>query len=56
MVVEGELPEYYGSLVDYIHLNPVRAGMVSGDQGQRVLDYVEQPWRWLRAETGRRPK
>ena len=29
VVVEGELPEYYGSLVDYIHLNPARAGIVS---------------------------
>ena len=41
VVVEGELPEYYGSLVDYIHLNPVRAGIVSGRRGESVLDY---PW------------
>ena len=31
----------YGSLVDYIHLNPVRAGIVSGRRGESVLDY---PW------------
>jgi putative transposase len=41
VVVEGELPAYYGSLVDYIHLNPARAGIVSGRRGESVLDY---PW------------
>ena len=39
VVVEGESPEYYGSLVDYIHLNPARAGIVSGRRGESVLDY-----------------
>jgi putative transposase len=39
VVVEGELPEYYGSLVDYIHLNPARAGIVSGRRGESLLDY-----------------
>ena len=41
MVVEGEEPEYYGSLVDYIHLNPARAGIVSAVADGSVLDY---PW------------
>ena len=41
VVVEGEQPEYYGSLVDYIHLNPARAGIVRAESSQSVLDY---PW------------
>ena len=57
VVVEGVLPEYYGSLVDYIHLNPVRAGIVSGERGQSVLDY---PWSSLAGgyglAPGKRPK
>ena len=32
---------YYEILVDYIHLNPVRAGLVRIDRGQSLLDY---PW------------
>ena len=39
VVVEGKLPEYYGSLVEYIHLNPARVGIVSGRRGEKVLDY-----------------
>ena len=57
VVVEGELPEYYGSLVDYIHLNSARAGIVSGRRGESVLDY---PWSSLAGgyalPTGKRPK
>jgi putative transposase len=57
VVVEGKLPEYYGSLVDYIHLNPVRAGVVSGRRGESVLDY---PWSSLAGgyalPAGKRPK
>jgi REP element-mobilizing transposase RayT len=30
---------YYGSLVDYIHLNPVRAGLVKVTAGKGLLDY-----------------
>jgi len=41
VVVEGERPQYYGSLLDYIHLNPARAGLVRVGAGQSVLDY---PW------------
>ena len=52
VVVEGELPEYYGSLVDYIHLNPVRAGVVSGERGESVLDY---PWSSLAGGYGLAP-
>jgi putative transposase len=43
VVVEGELPEYYGSLVDYIHLNPVRAGIVSGERGQSPSPRLRRP-------------
>jgi hypothetical protein len=32
---------YYETLLDYIHLNPVRAGIVNSQAGQSVLDY---PW------------
>lgn len=39
IVVEGEERFYYESLVDYIHLNPVRAGLVRPSQHQSVLDF-----------------
>ena len=64
VVVEGELPEYYGSLVEYIHLNPARVGIVSGRRGEKVLDYrwsslaggyalpaAKRP-KWLAADVG----
>ena len=38
--VEGAC-HYYETLLDYLHLNPVRAGLVSPGRGQSVLDY---PW------------
>ena len=41
VVVEGERGEYYCTLLDYIHLNPVRAGLVQPHLDQSVLDY---PW------------
>jgi putative transposase len=41
VVVEGESPYYYETLVDYIHLNPVRARLIKPQTGQSVLDY---PW------------
>jgi putative transposase len=41
VLVEGRDPWYYGTLLDYIHLNPVRAGLVRPSQGQSVRDY---PW------------
>lgn len=64
VLVEGESPHYYGTLWDYIHLNPCRAGLVDVTQGGSVLDY---PWsslaggyalaahqrpKWLAAERG----
>lgn len=41
VVVEGRDPWYYTTLLDYIHLNPIRAGIVKVAQGQSILDY---PW------------
>ena len=39
ILVEGEQPQYYETLLDYIHLNPVRAGIVDLSAGQSVLDH-----------------
>ena len=41
VIVEGKDPWYYTTLLDYIHLNPVRAGLVKVSEGESVLDY---PW------------
>jgi putative transposase len=43
---EGRSDYYYNSLMDYIHLNPVRAGLVRIEDGQSVRDY---PWSSLAA-------
>jgi putative transposase len=37
---EGASPYYYCSLMDYLHLNPVRVGLVRRAQGQSVRDYA----------------
>ncbi|HEY2714054.1 MAG TPA: transposase [Chthoniobacterales bacterium] len=41
VIVEGSERFYYETLMDYIHLNPMRAGLVRPDKGQSILDY---PW------------
>ena len=41
ILVEGEGRYYYETLLDYIHLNPVRAGLVKPMHHQSLLDY---PW------------
>jgi len=41
VIVEGKLPAYYETLMNYIHLNPGRAGMVNVEKGESILDY---PW------------
>ena len=41
VLAEGGSDYYYETLMDYIHLNPVRAGMVRVRAGRSVLDY---PW------------
>ena len=64
VVVEGEDRYHYQTLMDYIHLNPVRARMIRPKAGQSVMDY---PWsslaggyalppkkrpKWLAADAG----
>jgi len=64
VLVEGKTAGYYETLLDYIHLNPARAGLVRCGEGQSVADY---PWsslaggyllspknrpKWLAAEVG----
>lgn len=41
VLVQGEDRWHYQTLMDYIHLNPVRARLVRPKAGQSVLDY---PW------------
>ena len=41
VIVEGEDRYHYQTLMDYIHLNPVRARMIRPKAGQSVMDY---PW------------
>lgn len=64
VLVEGRAGYYYASLLDYIHLNPVRASLVRPDRGESVLDFAwssvasgyalpaRRRSRWLDAETG----
>lgn len=40
IVVEGGSGYYYESLLDYIHLNPVRVGLVRAQKGESVLDFA----------------
>lgn len=41
VVVQGEDRYHYQTLMDYLHLNPVRARIIRPKAGQSVLDY---PW------------
>jgi REP element-mobilizing transposase RayT len=41
VVVQGEDAYHYQTLMDYIHLNPVRARIIRAREGQSLLDY---PW------------
>jgi REP element-mobilizing transposase RayT len=41
VIVEGSRSDYYRTLMDYIHLNPVRARIVEPRRGESVMDY---PW------------
>jgi putative transposase len=41
VLVEGEVGYYYETLLDYIHLNPARCGLVRPQRKQSLLDY---PW------------
>ncbi len=39
ILVEGEQPYYFETLLDYIHLNPARAHWVTAKKGESILDY-----------------
>jgi putative transposase len=39
ILVEGSDAYYYGTVQDYIHLNPARARLIQPAKGQSVLDY-----------------
>ena len=64
VLVEGREGYYYRTLMDYIHLNPVRAGAVRIEQKQSVRDYfwsslgqgyavpLSRRARWLAAADG----
>ncbi len=57
VLVEGGSAHHYGTLLDYIHLNPVRARMIRPKDGQSILDF---PWSSLAGgyalPSGRRAK
>uniref|UniRef100_UPI0037831ED4 transposase n=1 Tax=Prosthecobacter sp. TaxID=1965333 RepID=UPI0037831ED4 len=66
VIVEGTDPYHYQTLLDYIHLNPVRAKLIRPASGKSVLDYrwsslaggyalppKERP-KWLAAASGLR--
>ena len=40
VIVEGEDRYHYQTLMDYIHLNPVRARLIQPKNGQSVMDYA----------------
>ncbi len=40
VLIEGRSGYYYESLLDYIHLNAVRAGLVRPAEGESVLDFA----------------
>jgi putative transposase len=47
MLVEGGGGYYYQTLLDYIHLNPVRAKLIGHRRRQSLLDY-----KWSNARSG----
>jgi putative transposase len=51
VVVDPEERGYFATLSDYIHLNPVRARMISLQQ--RLFDYRWSSYRFYAAKTGR---
>ena len=51
VIVDPEEREYFVTLSDYIHLNPVRAGMIS--LAERLFDYRWSSYRWYAAKGGR---
>jgi len=41
VLVDGKTAGYYETLLDDIHFNPARAGLIRGSEGQSLMDY---PW------------
>jgi putative transposase len=52
VVVDPDERGYFVTLSDYIHLNPVRAGMIGLDK--RLFDYLWSSYRWYTMKTERR--
>jgi putative transposase len=59
LVVDGEGKGYFRTVCDYVHLNPVRAGLVAADERLATYrwsswpEYVKSPgerWPWLRVD------
>lgn len=53
IVTEGKKAYYYETLMDYIHLNPVRAGLVRPHNGESLMDF---PWSSLIAGYAHAPE
>lgn len=53
ILVDTTDPRYVATLLDYIHLNPVRAGEIRLRKGERLLDYE---WSSLRGYIGKRDR
>ncbi len=51
MIVDAQERGYFATLSDYIHLNPIRARMVSLDE--RLYDYRWSSYPWYAAKAGR---
>ena len=44
VIVDGGEPLYFRTLLDYIHLNPVRAGIIKVSKGEDLRDYRWSSW------------
>lgn len=44
VLVDREDPHYFSTLLDYIHLNPVRAGIIKLQNGDDLRDYRWSSW------------
>jgi len=53
ILIEGRASDYYTSLWEYIHLNPIRAGLVDLVRGGSIVDY---PWSSIAGGYGLRPQ
>ncbi len=53
VIVDPQEDGYFATLSDYIHLNPVRARMISLEQ--RLFDYRWSSYRWFAAQAERPP-